>query len=210
MSGIVRAGVAGFFSALVVAGSASAGIINIQGSVANSNEQTGATLTGTIDYQHIGGNNGTVTIYLENSSPPVVGGFLTGFLFNFGTTDGSASASLASTTNANFLNTGASSGNPFGNFMAGASLGANWEGGGSPAGGIPIGGNATFVFNVSASDAATLTSASFLEGPNTWNFVARFRGLTGGGSDKVPVVPTPGSMALAALGLALAARRRSR
>lgn len=195
--------------AILAVGSASASIINIQGSIANSAEQTGANFTGTIDYTATGASAGVVTIVLNNVTPAAVGGYLTGFVFNIDSTDVNASATLTSTTNPNFLNTGPESANPFGSFDAGAALGANWEGGGNPALGIPVGGSGTFTFNVAANDAMSLTSSSFINGPNQFNFVVRFRGLTGGGSDKVPV-PAPGPIALAALGLLCLAKRRTR
>ena len=106
-----------------------------------------------------------------------------------------------------------------------------------PNGGIPAGGSATFTFSLTGSGLDALTTASFLaalsspEGQDLTPafFVARFRGFPNGGSDKVPGqssggggggggiqnVPEPGTMTLAALGIASALgygwrRRRAR
>jgi hypothetical protein len=109
--------------------------------------------------------------------------------------------------------------NPYGQFDLGAALGGNWEGGGAPQGGIGVGASQTFVFNLTGANMASLTSGSFLTalssgaspGQGAQFFVARFRGLTDGGSDKVPAVPEPETYAimLAGLGvLAFMARRR--
>ncbi|MCL4220292.1 MAG: hypothetical protein KJZ65_02870 [Phycisphaerales bacterium] len=194
--------------AFALAGAAQADIVNISGSVMNSTEQTGANYTGTLDYTYGGGSSGTLIVSLTNTTPGGVGGFLTGFVFNINSTDAGASAILTSTTNANFLNTGNESASPYGNFDAGAALGANWTGGGSPADGIAVGGSATFTFAVTALDANLLSASSFMNGPNQWNFLVRFRGLANGGSDKVPGVPAPGALALLGLGAAAARRRR--
>lgn len=189
--------------------SSSLGAISISGNVPASTEQTGATFDATLDYQFTGGSSGLLTIDMTNTSPGGVGGFITGLVFNFGSADAAAAATLASVTNANFLNAPSQNAAPFGSpFDAGASLGANWLGGGSPNGGIPVGGMATFTFNVTASDASLLSDASFLDGPFAQNFLVRFRGLADGGSDKVPAIPAPGALALMSIGGLAAVRRR--
>lgn len=204
MRGISLSAIAVF----ALAGVASADVVNISGSVFNSAEQTGANFTGTLDYTYGGGSSGTLIVSLTNTSPMAVGGWLTGFVFNIDSTDAGRSAILTGATNANFLNTGAATASPYGSFDAGAALGANWEGGGSPTDGIAVGGSAMFTFAVSALDANVLSAASFMSGPNAWNFLVRFRGLNDGGSDKVPGVPAPGALALLGLGAAAARRRR--
>lgn len=193
--------------ACVVAPCAVGDVVGISGNVPSSTEQTGCTLGGTISYSFGGGSSGSVVISLTNTTPAVVGGYLTGFVFNLDSIDAGATAILTSTTNVSFLDTGTESAAPFGTFDAGAALGANWLGGGSPVGGIAVGQSATFTFAVSASDAASLSAMSFLTGPNDVNFVARFRGLANGGSDKVPVVPAPGALALGVLGTLPTLRR---
>lgn len=193
--------------ACMVSACASADVISVEGYIPGSTEQTGATFSAQITYAHNGGSGGTVTFQITNQTPAQVGGFLTGFIFNIDSTDALASAALTSASNPFFLDTGPESGSPFGQFDAGAALGANWLGGGSPNNGLAVGQSGTFVFNVSASDAGALAAASFVNGPNDYNFVARFRGLNDGGSDKVPVPGPAGVGALALAGVAASRRR---
>jgi hypothetical protein len=193
---------------LACAGIASADIINISGDVAGSNEMTGSNFMGTLDYTFDGGDMGTLIVTLTNTTPAPVGGFLTGFLCNVLSEDDAATAALTSASDADFLNTGNQSGSPFGRFDAGAALGGDWLGGGNPNFGMAIGATEMFTFKVTASDAAALTAVSFIGDGDDVNFVARFRGLTDGGSDKVPGVPAPGASVLALAGLAFASRRR--
>lgn len=193
--------------ACAFAATANADIIGIGGSIGDSTEQTGATFSGTIDYTHLGGSSGSVVITLDNDTPPAVGGYITGFVFNIDSMDAGASAVLSSATNPNFLDTGNEPAPPFGDFLAGAALGADWTGGGSPNGGIAVGDSAMFTFDVTASDAGSLSALSFINGPNDFDFVVRFRGLNNGGSDKVPV-PAPSGAAALGLGALMAARRR--
>lgn len=192
----------------VIAGVASADVIPIAGDIGNSTEQTGATFSGTLDYTFTGADMGTLIVSLSNDTPALVGGFLTGFVFNILSMDDNASASLLSATNANFLDTGPESAPPFGDFDAGAALGADWTGGGSPNGGMGVGDFDVFTFKVTASDASALSAISFIGSGDDINFAVRFRGLTDGGSDKVPGVPAPGAGALALGALGLATRRR--
>ena len=94
---------------------------------------------------------------------------------------------------------------PFGQFDAGAALGANWSGGGSPLFGLAVGESGLFEFTITATDADLLSTANFYGAGD--EFAVRFRGLDNGGSDKL-VTPAPGTGALALLGLGLATRRR--
>lgn len=191
------------------AGSAArADIIGISGSVGNSTEQTGCTFTATIEYTFAGGSSGTVVFSLTNDTPPSVGGYLTGFVFNIDSGDAGASGVLTAKTNANFLYTGNEPAPPFGNFDAGAALGADWTGGGAPQGGIAIGQTDSFTFAITASDAGSLSASSFINGPNDFDFVSRFRGLDNGGSDKVPVPGPTGAAVLAFAGVFAGRRRR--
>jgi hypothetical protein len=196
-----------------VASSAHAGLIlNIESDSANSTNQLG-TFTGTIDYGFdIGLNSWTVLITLTNTSNPANAGRLTGFLFNINSTDANASAALHS-ADYPFQNAAGQSGNPLGGtYDAGAALGGNWNGGGPPAPGIAPGATGSFLFKVSASDANSLSAMSFITGPETYNFVVRFRGFNGGGSDKVPavesVVPGPSALCALAIGLVLSRGRQ--
>lgn len=195
------------FAIALTATAASAGSLNIAGGMEQSMGSTGACFEGGIEYTFNGGTDGTLTISLTNMTDLSVGGYLTGFVFNIDSVDAGASASLLSTTDADFLDTGAENAAPFGMFMAGAALGANWEGGGNPSNGIAMGVTETFVFSVSASDASTLDAINFI-GNTGDNFAVRFRGLHNGDSDKVSTIPAPGTGALAMLGLGIASRRR--
>ena len=195
------------FAIALTAAAASAGSLNIAGGMSESIGNTGACFEGGIEYIFNGGTEGTLTISLTNMTDLSVGGYLTGFVFNIESIDAGASASLLSTTDADFLDTGAENAAPFGMFTAGAALGANWEGGGNPSNGIGMGVTETFVFTVSAIDASSLDAISFI-GDSGDNFAVRFRGLLNGDSDKVSAVPAPGTGALALLGLGIATRRR--
>lgn len=203
----------GVCACAALAASAQADIVNIVSDVSNSTEGLG-TFEGTIDYNY---NNmsmvGELAISLTNTGGTDDGqgaGFITGIVFNIASMDPAASATLISAGDYPFLDTAAESAMPFGNpFDAGAALGADWEGGGNPNFGIGGGETGVFNFLINASDASSLTAASFLGGPFDFNFIVRFRGFDGGGSDKVPAI-IPGPAALALLGLAGVRSRRRR
>ena len=180
---------------------ANADTVAIFGDIASSNGNTGASFSGSVGYDFVSGNTGTLTVSLTNTTAPSIGGFLTGFVFDIAGVDAGASATLSSATNSNFLNTGSENASPFGTFEAGAALGANWSGGGNPSFGLAIGNTGTFEFLVTASDASSLSASSFFGDTGDW-FAVRFRGLDNGGSDKllVNVVPLP-SAAIAGLGM---------
>ncbi|MBX3360277.1 MAG: hypothetical protein KF705_02375 [Phycisphaeraceae bacterium] len=179
------------------------------GDVAGSSEQTGATYSGNLVYEHISGSVGELTITLTNDTPASVGGRLTAIVFRFDTVDGSAWTSLISSTISGMTNTGTVNGAPYGTFKGGAGTGGQFEGGGPASNGLAIGATATFVWKINASDAASLNEMSFLNASNSPGILARFRGLTGGGSDKVPgVIPAPAPIALAGLAGLVATRRR--
>lgn len=196
---------------LAMVGTAQGAMVNIMGDTNTSIENTGASFTGTLNYSFVSGTSGTLVVTLNNTSASSVGGYLTGFVFNIASADSGASATLSSATNTNFLDTGTESASPFGTFDAGAALGANWTGGGSPNGGLLFGTGGTFTFTVSASDASTLSSVDFLGDGD--DFAVRFKGLANGGSDKilgneVNVVPLPAGVLAGAglLGMCLGVR----
>ena len=214
MSRVVIACLAAFGLAT---GAAIADTVDIQGVIAASEEQTGATYSGSLEYSFIGGSTGELKVSLTNDSPASVGGFLTGFLFR---ADAVTGASLISANPTAFEDTGAGSGASFGTFDGGAALRGNFLGGGSPSAGLGIGESGMFVFSITSASASTISAMDFLgslDDPHTTTgFLVRFRGLDDGGSDKVPgggfevVVPLPGAGALAAVGLALVGVRRRR
>ena len=153
-----------------------------------------------------------ITVDLTNDIDPGFGGFLTAFIFNVGSADNDVAATLTSTTNPFFLDAPNQNGAPFGNpFVGGAGLTGGFLGGGNRSNGLDPGESGTFTFDITASDADSLTAASFLQGPFDFNFLVRFRGVGKNGrfSDIVPATPAPGALALLGLG-ALAQRRRRR
>lgn len=190
----------------MAAGIAHADTIAISGDSSTSIESTGAAFLGSLEYTFSSGSDGILTVSLTNTSGAGVGGFLTGFVFNMDSADNAASISLSSASNASFLDTGIESASPFGTYDAGAALGANWTGGGSPSAGIGIGQSATFDFAIFASDASSLSASSFLT--SGMDFAVRFRGLSNDGSDKLTTVPAPGAMAVFAMSGLIAGRRR--
>lgn len=204
-------------SLALCAGSVSADTVDFMSdsSSTTNSSWTGAEITGSIEYNYASGNNGVLTFSFTNTSDSSVGGFLTGLVFNINSADSGASATLSSTTDSDFLNTGTEAANPFGTFDAGAALNANWTGGGNPSRGLSIGSSLTLVFNVMASDASSLTAMSFLGDGD--DIALRFRGLNNGASDKLlgmedpelNVVPLPAPVFAggAMLGLGLGVRR---
>ena len=192
---------------LGVSSPAPADTIEILADIANSTEGIG-DFTGFLSYDFVMGQ-GVLTVELTNTADMGNRGWITGFIFNFGTDDPNASAMFGKGTHP-FLDAPGQNGNPFGNpYLGGAALEGNWIDGGIPEDGIATGDTGIFEFAVIAKDAASLTASSFLEGPYKFNFIVRFRGFLDDNSDKVPAIPAPGALALLGLG-ALAQRRRRR
>ncbi len=203
----VAAGVIGSISSL-----AAADIINIHGDSGHSTEGLGA-FSGSIKYEFQSGTTGLLDINLTNTTDPLRGGFITGFVFNIGAPQYSPAdtASLLLSSHPSIVNIPGPgiNGMPFGHFTAGAGIGGQFEGGGNPNLGIGVGSSGAFQFEVTSDFASALTASSFIDGPNEFNFVVRFRGLANGGSDKVPV-PAPASAALLGIGAVAVGTRRRR
>ncbi|WP_435007241.1 PEP-CTERM sorting domain-containing protein [Tundrisphaera lichenicola] len=182
----------------------------LTGDASNSTSNLG-NYTGSLNVTDQMATTATLTITLKNTSTNA-GGYLTAFVLN-NPGDSITGVSL-SLHPANFgllgLDNNNVGGSPFGQFDFGASTSGSFEGGGPPSKGIAIGSSGTFVFHLTGTNLTSLTDASFLNTLSTGNgagqgyqpFVVRFRGFTGGGSDKVPVlipnaaVPEPSSLAL--------------
>lgn len=196
------------------AGSAQGALI-LTGNSAASTEQTGANYLAELSYAFIAGNQGTLSVLLTNTSNASLGGALTSFVFHVGSSDPAVAAVLTASSRPAMTDAAGSSAAPFGgSYIGGAGTGGSFEGGGPPSGGIAPGLTGSFSFDIFASDAESLTSDSFNQGPYDFNFVVRFRGMDNeAGSDKVPGtrIPSPGTIALLGMaGMLAATRRRDR
>lgn len=149
--------------------------------------------TADISYDYGGSSTAKLTLSVTNTSISSNSGYLTAIAFGGFS---SLPFTISSTTAAkNFSYIGSKSGkstvsaSPFGDFALGFSTSkSSWLGGGTPSLGLAPGQTGTFTLNLTGSKS-TLSSfsvESFLGGKNTDElFVARFRGFTDGGSDKV-------------------------
>lgn len=158
------------------------------------------------------GNTGLLVIKLTNTSTAFNGGYITGFVFNFESSDSKAKAKFFDGPQ-RFENAANRVAGPFGGpFEAGTALRGRIMGGGHYTKGIASGDSKTFKFNVKANDAASLSAADFIQGSLPFNFVVRFRGFTGGGVDLVPVegsaIPGPSVLLAMAVFTVLTGRRK--
>lgn len=197
--------------ACAIAGAASAAVTTANYVPCDSTEGIGS-FHASVSYDYSGGTSATLTIALLNDTGASFGGYITGLALNGGA--GVGSMTFVSCTNRSFDDAGSPvDANPYGDFMAGAAVGGNWLGAGSPLAGIGVGMTSTFVFTMTgaAMDLAMLTAEDCLT-RDGYAMAVRFRGGEGGWSDKVIgcALPAPGAVAvLAAAGL-VGTRRRVR
>jgi hypothetical protein len=184
--------------------------------------------SGTMTYTPTDAEHATLTFTLNNES--LASGFLTAFAFNNPFPDGGPGSITGIQEGAGFpasfdvfLTSNGISGSPYGDFdILVSASGSSFLGGGSPSGGIPTGGSATFELLLTGTLLDTITDATFRsafsvnnndpEFPQVWGAV-RYRGFSegtpGGGSDKDPLagipeenrVPAPLSLVLLATGV---------
>lgn len=217
-----------------LAPSATASTIDLFSDSANSTSSLGR-FTGSISYDDAAGSDGvgTLSVHLQNSTmPSYLGGYLTAFAMNIPTSGGSSVTGVSLTSApANFGLIGGPSfnnginGAPFGRFDFGASTSSSYLGGGNPNTGLGVGQSGTFVFSLTGSGLNSLDVWDFVNafsfGPPAGHgpefFLARFRGFSQGGSDKVPgdpgkrrEVPEPTALLLLGAGLLGVARARRR
>ena len=201
--------------AAVAAGSAFAGTSTTAnyvpcGSSEGSNSK--GIFTSLVTYTYSGsGTSASVSVLLTNTTLLANGGFITGLAVN--PDPGATGLVFNSCTNAAFIDCGSPvTASPFGNFVAGAALGGNWLGGGSPNAGIAVGASATFTFTISGSAAllGAMTAEDVFNEEDDRALVVRFRGGVGGWSDKVLgcAAPAPGAVALLGVAGMFGGRRR--
>lgn len=182
------------------------------------NSQSGlGDFTGLLTYTPLAPTAGSLLVTLTNTSSAASGGFLTAFAFNVNSPDPRRRAMLFFGPH-NWTGHMEIDAGPFGSGYDGGAASADgpapFNGGGDPRRGLGVGETGVFDFMIFADDAGELSAEDFaLGGPAEFNFVVRFRGFEGEGSDMTPaevgLMPLPSAAAMSAVALlALAARRR--
>lgn len=170
-----------------------------------------ASFHGLLTYAYVGGSAASVSIQVDNTTAPSLGGYVTGIAVN--SKPGAAGVAFVSCTDTGFSGLSAPvNAAPWGDFAAGAAIGGSWTDGGAPHDGIAAGSGALFVFSLSGSAAylGSLTAEDVLD-PDGPALAIRFRG--GAGDDRPDTVlgcamPAPGAVSLLGVGEMIRARRR--
>ena len=202
----------GIIAAAALASSAHAANVELTGLTQAGALGLGAW-DGKLSYTPRNDSSGTLRIELHNAlsrstNATAAGGRITGFAFNHDPAFANLSIALLGAS-LPFVDVFGQTFDSFGTFASGAAMGVTWPAR-QNAGGIAPGGVGLFVFSVAGPGAGTLTSNSFLTGPNAFNFVVGFEGFAQDGQDLVPGAPAPstGLAILALAGLSAARRRR--
>ena len=193
---------------------ANADLINIVSNNAASSENLGS-YTGTLSYTALTANTASIVLTLTNTTSAGVGGYITAVALMHSSNYAGATLTLTSSTDADFGNLAPPvSSSPFGSFQGGASTSSSWLGGGAPSAGVSVGQSITLTFSLTGTNMGLLSAADLVGlHSGSYDMAVRFRGMTAGGSDKVPgliVTPTPGAAAALGLGGLAACRRRRR
>lgn len=197
-------------SGVAIAASARASVSQAEFVPCESTEHI-ASFHGLLTYAYVGGSAASISIQIDNTTALALGGYVTAIAIN--PEPGFTGIAFVSCTNANFgglpspVNAA-----PWGDFEAGAGVGASWIGGGAPQCGIAAGTGALFSFSLSGSAAylGSLTAEDVLD-PDGYALAIRFRGGAGNDwSDKVLgcAMPAPGAASLLGVVCMLRSRRR--
>lgn len=169
--------------------STSSSALTIMSDSANSTEGLGSF---SMDVNWDGSD---LTIDLTNTSDPLNGGYLSGFLLELPTGSTFSSAWTTSNLTALMPDNGPYAGSPYGFYDYGSALGGDFLGGGNPTYGIDIGHTEQFIFS-GWLNVAGLSTEDFIADlttvdPLDSSVLVRFRGFDDGGSDKVPGIIVP-------------------
>jgi MYXO-CTERM domain-containing protein len=160
-----------------------------------------------VSYVWGGGTSATISLALTCLADGSHTGHITGLALNGAA--GSTGLAFVSCTSGEFGDLGSPvNAAPFGQFMAGAGIGNNWEGGGPPSRGIAVGSTETFVFTLTGS-SELLSGLHANTALDASGYAMGVRFLAEGGKVVGCAVPAPGALALLAVA-GIGPRRRRR